>query len=272
MGRCMICGQRSEGISDALGLCAGCVVGDTGEARVQATEAHRRVRGDFGLPPEPPRSAGGTYCPRCVNTCRIADREVGYCGVRRNQDGRITGGDADSAAVQFDGATSSTEAGTYEVKVDYDAVGTITAAWMRQTGETEWRTAAVDGNQITGGTGDPEQGLQVTFVWPGDGPTSVTAEVRVQQGFGGALYDEMEAILDELDGPLAIKKQGYDNAIDQLERRIEQQEDRLVAMEERLRERYARLEGVLAQLDSFRGAFESLMTSLESMTGRRQSS
>jgi len=181
-------------------------------------------------------------------------------------------GASDTAAVQFDGATSSTEAGTYEVKVDYDAVGAITAAWMRQTGETEWRTAAVDGNQITGGTGDPEQGLQVTFVWPGDGPTSVTAEVRVQQGFGGALYDEMEAILDELDGPLAIKKQGYDNAIDQLERRIDQQEDRLVAMEERLRERYARLEGVLAQLDSFRGAFESLMTSLESMTGRRQSS
>jgi flagellar hook-associated protein 2 len=184
--------------------------------------------------------------------------------------GAVGRGASDSAAVQFDSATPSTEAGTYEVKVDYDAVGTITAAWMRAVGETEWRSATVDGDQVIGAAGTDEQGLQVTFVWPGGPAGSVTAEVRVQQGFGGALYDEMEEMLDSLDGPLAIKTSGYETAIDQLTRRIEQQQERLEETEQRLREKYARLEGALAQLDSFRGAFESLMTSLATMNGKSQ--
>ena len=97
MGTCVVCGERSERVSDALGLCASCVLADTAEAQARAAETHRLVRCDFGLPPEPPRASEGTYCPRCVNTCRIAEGEVGYCGVRRNNDGRIAGGDAESA-------------------------------------------------------------------------------------------------------------------------------------------------------------------------------
>ena len=53
------------------------------------------------LPAEPPRATEGVRCQRCVNACRIGSEEVGYCGVRRNEEGRIIGGDAESAAVQW---------------------------------------------------------------------------------------------------------------------------------------------------------------------------
>ena len=101
MGECVVCRRRSPRISDALGLCAGCILADTPEARAQARAAHARTRRQFGLPVEPPTPAHGTPCTNCANACRIAPGEVGYCGARSNDGGRITGGDADSAAVQW---------------------------------------------------------------------------------------------------------------------------------------------------------------------------
>jgi flagellar hook-associated protein 2 len=178
-------------------------------------------------------------------------------------------GASDSAAIQFDSA-QGTEAGTYEIEVDYDADDNITDVRIRKEGETEWRTAGWTGNSITGTVGQAEQGLELTFISPGGGPGTATAEVRVQQGFGGAVYDKLEEILDEVDGPIAIKKDRYDDAITQLDKRIEAEEDRLVTREERLREKYARLEADLAQLDSFRAAFDSLFASLESIESLRR--
>jgi len=52
-------------------------------------EAHRRAREAFGLPLEPPRK--GLPCNVCVNECRIPEGGAGYCGLRRNEGGRLTG-------------------------------------------------------------------------------------------------------------------------------------------------------------------------------------
>ena len=180
-------------------------------------------------------------------------------------------GGADESYIQFNSADASTEAGTYEVQVEFDGSGNVTAASFRTLGEVTWRPATFDGNVITGAMGDPEQGLQVTYVHDPANSSPVVAEVRVQQGFGGALYDQLDEILDALDGPLAIKKLRYQAAMDQIDTRIETQEDRLVEQEERLRAKYARLEASLAQMDSFRAAFDAVFASLETMKARDNS-
>ena len=101
MGECAVCGRRSQQISKTLGLCAACILADAPGARDQASAVHARTRRQFGLPIEPPRAADAKGCANCANACRIAPGEVGYCGVRANDGGRIIGGDADSAAVEW---------------------------------------------------------------------------------------------------------------------------------------------------------------------------
>jgi len=101
VAQCAICGSRSDEVSASLGLCARCILADTGEARAQAAGVHERSRQRFGLPAQPPRDESGAVCRLCANACRIGEGEVGYCGARRNEDGLLVGGDADAAAVSW---------------------------------------------------------------------------------------------------------------------------------------------------------------------------
>jgi pyruvate formate lyase activating enzyme len=101
VGECAICHRESGLISRALGVCAGCILADTRKAREQATGVHARARRQFHLPTQPPRVPRGVGCQRCVNACQIDAGQVGYCGVRHNEDGRLTGGDPEAAAVQW---------------------------------------------------------------------------------------------------------------------------------------------------------------------------
>lgn len=57
------------------------------EAR--AEEAHARVRAPFRLPVSPPRTPGGRRCRICSNECILGDGELGYCGLRRAQGGKL---------------------------------------------------------------------------------------------------------------------------------------------------------------------------------------
>ena len=93
MSECVLCHRRADEISGALGLCAACILADTPAARARAAAAHARSRERFGLPPRPPRSAGGVRCRRCVNACRLEAGQVSYCGVWANRGGRLVGGD-----------------------------------------------------------------------------------------------------------------------------------------------------------------------------------
>jgi pyruvate formate lyase activating enzyme len=53
---------------------------------------HEPTRRAFGLPSEPPRDPRGILCDLCANQCRIFSGELGYCGLRRNVNGRLVGG------------------------------------------------------------------------------------------------------------------------------------------------------------------------------------
>jgi len=101
MGRCIVCQTESDRISQRLGLCRSCILADTSAARRQAAEVHARSRQRFGLPAHPPRSEGGLSCRKCINACKIGAGQLGYCGVRSNHQGHISGGTAEAAAVQW---------------------------------------------------------------------------------------------------------------------------------------------------------------------------
>ena len=88
-GQCQICGQTSSLIADLLSLCVDCIRTRPDQVLSPVLEAHAAIRREFDLPPAPPRTDGGAECPLCVNACRLGEGELGLCGVRTAQDGRL---------------------------------------------------------------------------------------------------------------------------------------------------------------------------------------
>ena len=89
MGRCSICEQKSKEIAAQIGVCRSCILNKPDQALPLALEAHRRSRASFGLPETEPKNPGGIPCQLCVHECRIPEGEAGYCGLRRNEMGKI---------------------------------------------------------------------------------------------------------------------------------------------------------------------------------------
>jgi flagellar hook-associated protein 2 len=188
--------------------------------------------------------------------------------------GTIGTGGSDTEFVQFNSADEDTTPGVYQVKVDFDAAGVPTDAWIRTYGETEWREAGLDGYVIVGDSDNPEKWLTLTAVADPvkiGAPFTQYAEVRVQKGFAGEMYSELETMLDGSDGFVTLKKDQYQDAIDGLDRRIAWQEDMLAMKEDRLKEKYARLEAMLSQLEGMRAAVDSLVQNLAAISAMNKS-
>ncbi len=91
MATCRLCNSSSQTISRELGVCLACIRNRPNDALGLAREAHNRSRRAFGLPEEPPKDAQGIPCTLCANECRIPDQGRGYCGLRKNEGGRLVG-------------------------------------------------------------------------------------------------------------------------------------------------------------------------------------
>jgi pyruvate formate lyase activating enzyme len=91
MSRCLICRRADREISEGPGVCLNCVRSQPQEALRWAEAAHARSRSAFGLPEKSPQQADGEACTLCANRCRIPEGRLGYCGVRRNRGGRLSG-------------------------------------------------------------------------------------------------------------------------------------------------------------------------------------
>ncbi len=74
-----------------LSVCLTCIRQRPREALEIAARAHRQSRAIFGLPPSPPDNPKGLPCNICINRCRMAENEIGYCGLRHNHNGRLVG-------------------------------------------------------------------------------------------------------------------------------------------------------------------------------------
>jgi pyruvate formate lyase activating enzyme len=91
MSQCLICRRFDREISEGPGVCLNCVRSQPQDSLRRPEAAHARSRMDFGLPEKPPQQADGVACRRCANRCRIPEGGLGYCGVRRNRDGHLSG-------------------------------------------------------------------------------------------------------------------------------------------------------------------------------------
>jgi len=87
MGVCRICGLSLDEISDSIGVCLECLrEGNLDFAR----KVHRRWREEIGLPVERWAREEGKVCFLCVNSCVIPEGKTGFCGVLRNEGGRLS--------------------------------------------------------------------------------------------------------------------------------------------------------------------------------------
>jgi pyruvate formate lyase activating enzyme len=84
---CRLCGESSQPVSRALGVCGGCIRERPQESLPLVRAAHRRARELHGLPAEPPRAERGLSCSLCSNECVMGEGERGFCGLRRNEGG-----------------------------------------------------------------------------------------------------------------------------------------------------------------------------------------
>ncbi|MFQ6036602.1 MAG: radical SAM protein [Sedimentisphaerales bacterium] len=101
MAECKKCGKVSEEIAQIMSLCAGCIRQPCDVDVAEFQEIHARSREEFGLPASPPSASDGLPCGLCQNKCRIPIGGRGYCGVRKNENGRLVGGTADAAVVSW---------------------------------------------------------------------------------------------------------------------------------------------------------------------------
>ena len=83
---CSVCG-RERLVSAALGVCRQCILDNFPAVEPAILKAHERARSKFKLPLRPPND--GAQCAHCVNMCKVGDGEVGYCGIRRGDDGTV---------------------------------------------------------------------------------------------------------------------------------------------------------------------------------------
>lgn len=86
---CKLCGKKGELISSILNLCGKCIKEKPDEAKPLIMKTHKNVRALHNLPSTPPKSLGGIPCNLCSNECVIGEGEKGYCGLKRNLNGKI---------------------------------------------------------------------------------------------------------------------------------------------------------------------------------------
>ncbi len=83
-------------------------------------------------------------------------------------------------------------------------------------------------------------------------------EVRVKEGFAGAMEDTLGRILKSTNGMLTLSQESIDTRIDHLEDDIEGEEERLSRREQRLMMKYARLESTLTMMQSQMAALQAM--------------
>jgi len=101
MATCKKCGKVSEETAKVLSLCVECIRKADNKSLVELEAIHARSRQEFNLPASPPSSPDGIQCRLCRNKCQIPVGGRGYCGVRRNENGRLKGGTPAEAAVSW---------------------------------------------------------------------------------------------------------------------------------------------------------------------------
>ena len=103
MGKCSVCGEKAATISDAFGVCLGCIREKPEQALRITKQVHAKSRAVFGLPSEPPKDTRGLHCGICGNSCAIGVGNRGFCGLVSNAEGRLvrSGGTVENGVLEW---------------------------------------------------------------------------------------------------------------------------------------------------------------------------
>jgi len=101
MGQCNLCQKKSRFISKALSVCLECIRQRPKESLPLIQDCHRISRAAFNLPETPPDDPEGIACNICINSCKIPEGKFGYCGLRKNLKGMITGVSSDEGKLSW---------------------------------------------------------------------------------------------------------------------------------------------------------------------------
>jgi flagellar hook-associated protein 2 len=160
----------------------------------------------------------------------VATLMAGFAGVSNDTSGNIS---------YLSSLPGITKPGTFQV--------TATVAGGVLTGGTiNGHAATVDGNTLTGTSGNPEYGLAVQ-INPADG--TYTGTVRLKQGVNGQLSDKLDDLLSASSGPVNILINNYTDFIGNIDNKITQEQNRIDAYRQRLTTQFSQLEAVMAQLN-----------------------
>ena len=165
-----------------------------------------------------------------ANSQGLANLMASFAGVSDDTTGNIN---------YFGALPGITRPGMYRV------VATV-AGGVLTGGTINGNPATVDGNTLTGTSGNPEYGLAVQ-VNPTDG--TYTATVRLKQGVNGELSDKLDNLLSASSGPVNILINNYTDIIDNIDNKITLEQNRIDAYRQRLTQQFSQLEAVLAQLN-----------------------
>ena len=87
MGKCELCDKQSTLTSTFLGVCRSCIIDRPEKALAVTEEKHTISKSRFSLPY--PKPSKGVACGLCGNDCKILEGEVGFCGLSKNDNGRL---------------------------------------------------------------------------------------------------------------------------------------------------------------------------------------
>lgn len=85
---CINCGKIRL-IAKNLKVCIDCIRDEYDKVKVLIEDVHQKARSEFDLPGIPPKDSAGLNCKICGNECQIPKNGIGYCGLRRNENGRL---------------------------------------------------------------------------------------------------------------------------------------------------------------------------------------
>ncbi|MEO0162510.1 MAG: radical SAM protein [candidate division WOR-3 bacterium] len=97
---CQNC-RKERLLSEILPYCPECIRQDFDKLKPKIEAIHQKTRQPFKLPGSIPEDKTGVNCGLCGNNCQIGDENTGYCGVRRNMGGVISGPDNEWAYVDW---------------------------------------------------------------------------------------------------------------------------------------------------------------------------
>jgi len=89
VAQCRKCSTTETPVNNAIGFCRSCLLQGNSSIKEHLTSSHAKLRQLSGLPSHPPRAEGGPVCQICARSCQPAPGEKGYCGLRKNQAGKI---------------------------------------------------------------------------------------------------------------------------------------------------------------------------------------